>query len=460
MKGRSKSIKILIAVILICGLAGCRAVQPRTDLSAKQARKDIQQYFSTVSRCHVNSYAIVGKDGFKALRQEALDEATAIAEANGTINVEELAYILFASAAAFGDGHTTIRWGSADWSGRRFPPFRLNFQNGRWLISAAVDKSIEGCELLSVEGAPIQDFLKPILNRCSGETMIYRSARFAEHQSFYFSFTKVFNSTEPYRLGLRDAAGQERNVTIETLSNVEYCQFLSGLPKPDKRRTSVQFHDGTALFTYPAFHLSSAEKKRIDDIFREVRERNSPNLVLDLRGNGGGNSQMGDYIFRYIYDGTFTQYSKVLVKSSLGGAVWTLVGRERAYGKPDAFYGGRVWLLVDNATFSSASDFAAMFRDYDVGKIVGYETGGLATCFGDTYAFNLKYSGIPCTVSYKQFFGPKPRPGDDEHGVLPDYPMSAEVLADFQNEEDPVLAWTLRRIRENRASASATTDQP
>ena len=169
---------------------------------------------------------------------------------------------------------------------------------------------------------------------------------------------------------------------------------------------------------------------------------------------------MGDYIFRHIYAGKFEQFSKVRQPSkdprNLGIIhatfdmpdaffdVW-----KRTADKLDALFNGRVWLLVDNNTFSSAVGFAAMFRDYGVGKIVGYETGGVPVCFGDTYQFFLNNSGIECGVSCKQFFCSKPRPGDDEHGVLPDVPLCAELLANFRGETDPVLAYTLSYIRQN-----------
>ncbi len=208
----------------------------------------------------------------------------------------------------------------------------------------------------------------------------------------------------------------------------------------------------------------------MDAIFQEIKAKKSHDLIIDLRGNGGGNSSMGDYIFSYLYAEKFCAFSKIRIKLSRellslpdfkaeapedwtnleGMVVTALLGTEVPAPKRDAFFSGRIFLLVDGETFSSASDFATMFRDYRVGTILGSETGGLPVSFGDVFTFTLEHSGICCGVSCKQFFGPKPRPGDDEHGVLPDIPATGKHLRACQGETDPVLAFTVNHIKQTR----------
>ena len=114
--------------------------------------------------------------------------------------------------------------------------------------------------------------------------------------------------------------------------------------------------------------------------------------------------------------------------------------------RPRAFYTGRVYLLIDNDVFSSAVYFSLLIRDYQVGKIVGYETGGVPQSFGNTHSFALKNSGIECNVSDRMLYAPKPRPDDDRHGVLPDIPLDRKLLAPYAKEADPALAYALKSI--------------
>jgi hypothetical protein len=335
-----------------------------------------------------------------------------------------------------------------------------------------------GMELLAVDGKPVREFLRPILDRCSGETEIFKVSRFTDNPFFWYGFSRLCGRADSLNLKLRDAKGKESERQLETISASEVGKLApasaAAKRRPDPQPgTRVEFLESNRIahFIYPGFALSDSEKQKVDAIFQEIKARKSQELIIDLRGNGGGNSQMGDYIFSYLYAGKFWAFSKMRVKLSpeilskpdwkaqlpegftnLEGMVVTFRPRMEATGpKPDAFFPGRIFLLVDGGTFSSASGFAAMFRDYRVGTILGSETGGLPVCFGDIIGFTLEHSGIRCDVSCKQFFGPKPGPGDDEHGVLPDIPASREHLRAYQGEPDPILAFTVNHIKHPRS---------
>jgi hypothetical protein len=445
---------------------------PRETVSGAGAVEDVEQFFATLERVHPNLLAKMSHAEYTKLRQRTLEGLGS----RGEIAIGDLASWLYYAAAQFGDGHTSVQWRTKptaiNAAEQRFPAFRLAFDNGRFVIAAASDKRIEGNEVVAINGTPVREFLRPILQRCSGETLVFKAARFTSEEGFWYYLTKLLGNAESLALTLRDEQGQEWRVTAATLDIHAYLDFLErgtpGRVQPNQRGTDVEFLDDGAVahFMYQSFRLNDAEKKKVDGVFAQVRAKGSGDLIIDLRGNGGGNSSMGDLIFSYLYDGKFRQYSASAVKLSpeirqyiqgwkkgaaaADGTVLKEAVPEKKTAKREAAFTGRKYLLVDNGTFSSAADFAAMFRDYGVGTILGYETGGLAVSYGDVYSFALKNSWISCGVSWKQFFGPKPRKGDDEHGVEPDVPMNAKVLAEFGGAADPVLAATVRYVRERQ----------
>lgn len=445
-------------------------------LSQAEALDDVNQFFSTLQRVHPDLLAKVDLEDYVKLKQQTADEIKAKLDNGDTVAVSDLAYLLYYAAAFFGDGHTSILWSRHTPAPEtRYPCFALGYDNGRFVITASTDEKLKGMEVLAVDGKPVLEFLKPVLDRCSGETLAFKASRFSHNQRFWYGFSNLCGSVQSIAIKLRDADGNGSERKVETIDEAQFRELESEMHDTPLNRlrsqgTRVNFLDSdkVAHFIYPSFNLSDDEKKKIDGIFREIKEKEARDLIIDIRGNGGGNSSMGDYIFGYLYDGKFTAFSKSRIRLSedvratvakgwnipdsadVTGMVITRHSAEKSVPKPEAFYSGRVFLLVDNGSFSSASAFATMFRDYGVGKIIGYETGGIPNSFGDQYSFSLKNSGILCGVSWKQFFCPRPKPGDDEHGVIPDIPMTEALLRPYAGEEDPVLAFTLDYIRKGR----------
>lgn len=495
LKKKALIVLVSILLILVVGLIACRCMVKHS-IPQAEAVADVHQFFETLQRVHPDLLAKVNVEDYTKLKQQTLDDIDKKLDKDGKISVKNLAYSLYYAAAFFHDGHTSVDWWSqpnrVNTAGMRFPPFLLGYDNGRFVVTASIDKSMEGLEIQSVNGKPIREFLSPILDRCSGETLAFKVVRFTRKQAFWYCFSNLFGSEKFLILKLQDVQGRQSERSVETVSFVDFQKLKDSTLERIQQRimqgTQVHFLDSdkVAYLMYPAFNFSEDEKKKVDDVFKQVKAKSSQDLIIDLRGNGGGNSQMGDFIFRYLREGKLNSTSKTRIKVSsdilsssytkllkramgakaaeehitslrkkyagLEGKVVTESGgnEDESVSKPDAFFSGRVFLLVDNGTFSSATMFATTFRDYNVGKILGYETGGLPTCFGDLYMFELKNSRIMCGVSWKQFINAKPRPGDDEHGVLPDIPVNIKLLQAYQNEEDPVLAFALDQVRKTR----------
>ncbi len=460
-------------------------------ITQAEAVEDVQQFFSTLQRVHPDLLAKVSVQDYVKLKRQTLGDVSKHLDNKGKISIGDLAYSLYYAAAFFHDGHTSVEWQfQPTESEMRFPPFLLGYDNGRFVIVESSVKSMEGLEALSVNGKPVREFLSPILDRCSGETLAFRSVRFTARQTFWYSFSNLYGSAESLSLELRDAQGKQSTQRVATVGLSDFEKLKDGGMERIRRQATqgaqVRFLDSdkVAYFVYPAFNNSRDEMKRVKDVFEQIKAKGAQDLIIDIRGNGGGDSDMGELILSYLYDAKFASFSRIREKLSreivstaypralekymgirdaskygahyqkladLEGMIVDRDIEEKSVTRPRAFYHGRVFLLVDNATFSSATDFAVMFRDYRVGRILGYETGGVPNSFGDLYPFELKSSGIRCNVSWKQFVCPKPRPGDDEHGILPDIPMTDKLLRAYQKADDPVLAFTLDHIKKTRS---------
>ena len=125
-----------------------------------------------------------------------------------------------------------------------------------------------GLEVASVNGTPMAEFLRAILDRCSGEKPEFRAAVFLWNEPFWYNLTNLFGRSSSYKLQLRDMNGKSREATLETLSYADYMAFRNpggAEPlRPNTRGTAVEFFDSgaTAHFLYSHFRPGAEEKKR------------------------------------------------------------------------------------------------------------------------------------------------------------------------------------------------------
>jgi len=458
----------------------------RDRLKAADARADLHDFFTTLERIHADPFARVSEQDYRRMKDQSFADIDRTAR-DGLVSIEDLAYILRYAAAFIRDGHTEMGWGvpsiyTEPLDHRRFPPFRFHFENGRFYISGAKDQDLVGLELLSINGAPPVEFFRPALDRIAGEILSWRASRLAMNQDFWLWFTNIAGKTDGCcKLKLRDDRGSEIERAVDPVSVAEYGRIRLTVARkfPRHNGTELQLLDSgkTAHFIYPAFQYSEGEMRKIGEIFRQIRESKSEDVIVDLRSNGGGEVQMGSLIFSYLTPKPVPQFQGGRIKISpeafrdffggigtaMAGQTLTvnnvsdlgpqLAGTFAALGEmrkqPQPFT-GRVWLLVDHRTFSAANLFSAAFQKAKLGTILGYETGQPTDICGDPVIdFKLPHSGISYRVSASASFVTKPTPGA-EHGILPDVPMDRKILTPFHEDPDPELAFTLDYVHKHR----------
>lgn len=435
-------------------------------LSRREAMEDAAELFAAFERIHPDIAANVGKEAYQKLKLRTYGEIREKTEKYGRVSVKDLAYILYYSATAIGDGHSRVYWTyyPKPGEGSLFPPFTLKFDRGKFIVVSSVDKELKGLEITAVNGIPFREFVRPIIDRCAGEMFSFKMQHFTDQQAFWWDFSGLFADLESFELSARGAKAER---IISRQKAVSYREFIL-LKSPEWRnpgtRLAIYDNGKTGWLTYGKFDSSEEKKKELGGVFRELHEKRVEDLVIDIRGNGGGTTPVGEFILSYLIDRPFTQSSGSIIKFSpdyikLGEfgpgadknkdlAVF-FSKQEEQHDRPEAFFKGKVRLLIDGKVYSSAVAFASAFRDYAVGEIIGYESGGTPTSFGSAIPMEFSHSrGLGYSVSAKKIFNPKPRPGDDRRGVVPDVALTAELLRPYKGD---IKAFVLTRIARERA---------
>ncbi|MEN8126084.1 MAG: S41 family peptidase [Bacteroidota bacterium] len=206
----------------------------------------------------------------------------------------------------------------------------------------------------------------------------------------------------------------------------------------------------------------------VDSIFAKIHNDSIGNLIIDIRNNPGGNSELADYLISCIYSKPYKGNSKILIKRSeqyykymRGYFSWwfkpfltfikqindykhTPVGMVyediKGFKNPINIkyrFKGKIYLLINSNTFSTALGFATVIKDYEIGHIIGEQTKSEVNEFGDIYPFDLPNSGLWVWTSAKRYIRPS--------GELTIGGLKPDTFVEDVN--DNILEYTIRMIK-------------
>lgn len=183
----------------------------------------------------------------------------------------------------------------------------------------------------------------------------------------------------------------------------------------------IDKENNVGIFTLTACVDDEEYRGKLDEFFGEVFADDIQNVVVDLRGNGGGNSWVANEFIKYL---DVDQYDSWDSAVRLG---WYLLKNEDiVYSnqkKPRTFTGD-VYVLTDISTYSAAMDFAMLIADNNMGTIVGEPSGNLPDAYGDCLYFQMPNSKLAMSISHKKWS----RIDQAKYGepIMPDYEIPAE----------------------------------
>jgi len=443
---------------------------PLSRLDPAQATEDLDFFFKTIEQVHPNCRANLSKAGYKKLKERSYASLKQVGDAKGQVPVSVLALTAAEAAAALGDGHTACHLSpdlaDSDDPSPCMPPFRLRWDAGHVTIDKTIGglEGLAGARLLEINGRQFEEALAPILSRVSGERQAFRIMCFLNNQETLWALIRPVQGDE-MTVTVRRGMDQPQTINVPLISLARYGQELPAVRHVYPTGSHEFHHDGrTCYWRYDSFNASDSGKKTIDAVFEDIRAHNVRNLIIDLRFNGGGSTGAADHILNYLTSKAYRDYSRIDVRLSrqllkvqdlgmLGPFARLLQGHvvssKLKYMKPADLgykFEGTVYAMVGPYTFSSAADFTHVLQDFQIGTLVGRETGGLRQCFGDCPSFRMPHSNLSFSVSTKRFYTPVPKPGDTTHGSVPDIPVTDDQLAPFASAQDPEVAFTLDLI--------------
>ena len=273
--------------------------------------------------------------------------------------------------------------------------------------SQAARQGVEaGMTLRSVGGTPIADWLAANTARVEGTS----SERATRLRLYYRIIDGEPGSS--FKVELARADGTLLEVTLVR-------RIVSEAPAATWRRLASGF----------GYIKLNVWESPIHKEFKRALERltDAPGLIIDLRGNPGGEVDEVLRIAEHFFTKR-TSFGKFVSRS--GRALQLFAGEENE----DEVYSGAVAILVNESSGSGSEMFAGVLQENGRAVVVGRQSCG---CLLGIAKFREVEGGGELAVSELAYLSPKGRKLEGR-GVIPDEPV-ALTIADLQRHRDAAL---------------------
>lgn len=379
---------------------------------------DINFFQTQLERNHINLYHSVSKKDFES-------ELSGLKRSLPNYNKYQVMVEMMRITRLIGDGHTLYGYWAMGYP--RFPVYLRLFGNELRVIKTTVEyRYLLGKKLNAIDGTEINELINlisPVVqgvdNQHSLEHFLPNTVNVAE-VLFGLKITKELNIAN---FEFTDDNGINQSVILNSIPHEKLQSELTevlnestvNLAKPLKSTNGiwlsadVQKNTGYIRFdSYPGYLKMLLFAKGVE---KQLIEHQIKYLIIDFRGNGGGN----------FFEGLVLAQMLVTIDSL------------------DWEHG--IYVLIGKETFSADVSNAAQFKQILNAKLVGETTGGNPYGYQDADSFLLPNS--TWTVQYsKRLF----RMQDYQtYGLVPDIKIESD-WSDYKQNRDIQLEWILNDI--------------
>ncbi|MDW3194883.1 MAG: S41 family peptidase [Cytophagales bacterium] len=437
--------------------------QPK-EYNANQVAEDVNFLRDQLERFHPGLYRYTPKSQMNAYFEEAAQTS------DGLEGIELYARITFLLSQVK-CGHTRTAMPDImrrdNRANSRFPPFQIQLLGAEPFISASLDSQLpKGAKLLSINGKSYQEIEATIFQHLAADGFIESGKR--RMISWFFPFyyqLYIESSSDPVNIEYQTASGENVQLSVNRVRD----KAIEVLSSYEDRKAALQLnhlddHSYMRISTFGQQSLSNAGldyELFLEQSFRSIKNEGVENLVLDLRGNGGGRDNYGALLVSYLLADSFGYFDNIEVTDEYSGYGGVVNRKGKKYvtshqglniwePQSNAFQ-GNLYVLTDGGSFSTCADVATVLHHNDRGVFIGQETGGGydGNTSGNTKTITLPNSGIRVFVPLWKYTTANVGHPYPARGVIPDHEI-IPTWDQFSNKEDVVLNKALDLIRNKK----------
>jgi len=453
-----------------------KLAQAEEQFQPQELKADLEYLFDTIEAIHPNPYAFSKK-------ATIVQERTRLAS-NLTHPMSRLEFYRLVAPLVSGlrDEHTVLAPPREEYrrharAGLLFPVRPIIWEN-RIFVRTNYSDDVNlspGTEILRINGLSSRQLLDKLCLFAVGRN---RESQLAMVETVFHVMLWVGQGYEsPFHISLR----RDGKILNES---------VVGIPETiihDKEKAAQALDDNvpygfrlledgkTGLLEVRGFGGGKGTESFLEQTFSDIKKAGVRALIADLRENDGGLVAISDVLLSYLATKSVVQLSRVEFKVSvqsqrllegqsgienlapfdretysaqLSGQPGQVITFKGNIIRPSHLaFGGKLYVLIGRRTCSAASLLAASVKDQRLGVLVGEETGGAGTQYGDPFPFELPRTKLTGIVAHTLLVRASGK--DLGQGVTPDYEVPV-TPADIIASRDPVLERVLGMIRSGK----------
>lgn len=456
-------------------------------LSPEAQKEDFDLFKKALAEVHPGLYRYTSKEEFDRL---FADTATKMQE---TQSRESFYRTLVPLVDAIHCGHTKFH--PEGIMGHRFYfntgdvfPLQLHFTDNKAFVvgSYTADQVIPlGAEVRSINKVPMEQVIERLMPFFVSDGR-NKTFKYLEMDHFFSAaYANMIGGSKQFDVEY-SLNGTEHTIQLNSMNGEFIQQQQREILEREELQSpyTFQIKGSVGVMKISSFWREDKKlpyKKFLKQSFEQVKKSNVKDLIIDLRNNEGGIDKRGALLLSYLMDEPFPYYDRLEVTANKKADLGKHAKYPKFYGlmrmfiskgedgqylwkhkkllkvqKPKAdHFDGNVYVLINGASFSVTSEFAAMTHHLKRATFIGEETGG--AYYGNnsgTFVLvtlpNSKLTlGIPMMAYHMKVSG---YPYSDR-GIVPDYPVQSN-LNDLLNGTDPIMGKALEIIDQNKTISS------
>jgi C-terminal processing protease CtpA/Prc len=403
-----------------------------------ELKEDFLQLKRSLEEIHCALYEYTNREEFDSLFTIQFKKINKPREYNEFYN------IVFPLLVKVGCMHTGIWMPGEFWNlgTNNFFPLQLKLIEGKAMVTGYYNDTAQvpiGSVIMQINSRPMDEVIKDVENSIVSDAMNRQFQKAGFEKRFPMVYASIYGFPEEYVITYAPPGSKTRITTklittdLESVRKVTFKNFNH----PPLTSDLVEGKN-IAIIKIPSFAFYDRVKYFtgfLDSSFMEIKNKNIDNLILDLRGNDGGDPFCPVPLLSYLEKKPVKYFAEEY-------------GHYSEFAKPiplaENNFTGNLYTLIDHHCGSTNGHFCALLKYHKIGKLVGSEGGATYKCNARVEEFRLKNTHLIVNVA-RRTYKAAVEGMDKTKGVEPDYTVE-QSYEDFLNGKDTIMEFTQNLI--------------